>query len=127
MSGPTAPDERWAEWLEPLRPDDVARARMQAGIRDRAEPLLARRRRRALLDAAERLARRLTPLAAAAAVLFGWLAFQATPEPAGTEPVAVERLLQPEAGEGPPAFLVSASAPAAEHAFEATLEPSGSR
>lgn len=127
MRDPTAPDRRWPEWLEPLRPDDVGRARMRAGIAERAEPVLARRRRRATWDAAARFARRLTPWAAAAALLFGWLAFEATPEPADPEPVAVELMLQPEAGEGPPAFLVSTSAPATEQAYAATLEPSDRR
>lgn len=127
MSEPTRPERSWPEWLEPLRPDDVARARMRAAVRERAEPELSRRRRRATWDAAEELAGRLTPLAAAAALLFGWLAFQATPEPAAApEPVAVELMLQPEAGEGPPAVLVSASEPATRHAFEATLEPTDS-
>lgn len=122
MTEPTSPDERWPEWLEPLRPDDVARARMLRAVRGRAERELARRRRHATWDTAERFARRLTPLAAAAVLVFGWLALRARPEPDVSRPVAVEQLLEPPSGEGPPAFLVSASAPRAEHAYRAAFE-----
>ena len=121
MTAPTAPDDSWPEWLEPLRPDDVARARVRSRVLARAEPELARRRRRAVWEAADLLGRRLTPFAAAAALLFGWLAFQASPEPEPSRTVAVEEMLRPPSGEGPPAFLVSASGPATEHAVEATL------
>lgn len=121
MTGPTAPDDSWPEWLEPLRPDDVARVRMRAVILRRAEPELARRRRRAVWEAADLIGRRLTPFAAAAALLFGWLAFQAAPVPDPPEAVAVEEMLRPPSGEGPPAFLVSARGPETEHAAEATL------
>lgn len=123
MTEPTNPDERWPEWLEPLRPDDVARARILRAVRARAGDELARRRRSATWDAAERFARRLVPLAAAAVLVFGWLALRARPEPEEARPVAVEQLLEPPAGEGPPAFLVSASAPRAEHAYRAAFEP----
>lgn len=127
MTESTNREDRWPEWLEPLRPDDVSRARIQARIRVRSERELARRRRRAAWQAAEQLARRMTPVAAAAILLFGWLALRAgaVPEPDARRPVAVEQLLQPAGGEGPPAFLVSASAPGPEHAYEAAL-PSGS-
>lgn len=126
MTGPTVPEREWPEWFEPLRPDDVARARMRASIRERTERELARRRRRAVWEASDALARRLTPLAAAAALLFGWLALNASPEP-DPRPVAVEEMLRPAAGEGPPAFLVSVQGPATEHAFEATFGGSEDR
>lgn len=65
--------DAWPDWGEPLRPDDVARARMRRGIRERSAGLLARRRG-ATWRVLEAWAGHLTPLAAAVAVLCMWAA-----------------------------------------------------
>lgn len=94
-------DERdsrgWPEWGEPLRPDDVARARMRRGIRERSAPLLARRRGGAW-RVLEAWAGYLAPLAAATAIFCAWAAVQ---EPAG----------DPGAGAGPAVGAPTAGAP----------------
>lgn len=134
----------WPAWLAPLRPDDVSRARMRAAIEERAEAWLEGRRAGSVWDVAEEAARRLAPLAAAAVLLFGWMAHRAEREtlavgsgvaveepvrPAGDGPlparsdVAVEELLRATRGPaaGPPAMLTAASAPSQDLVLEATL------
>ena len=61
----------WPEWLAPLRPDDVARARMRSAVLERAGPWLERRRAGSVRELAGEAALRLAPLAAAAVLLFG--------------------------------------------------------
>lgn len=126
----------WPTWLEPLRPDDVSRARMRSAVLERARPWLERRRAASTWELAEAAARRLAPLAACAVLLFGWMAHRAdpppiaadrplAPEPAavrtGASNVAVEELVRSTRPQGPPAVLTSASAPSRDLVLAATL------
>lgn len=126
MTNARDPDRDWRSWLAPLRPDDVTRARIRSDVLRRAEPLLRRRRRDAVLRTAASLARVVAPMAAAAALLFGWVAHEAsppTPGPAVAErPVQVEELVRERDG-APPAMLTSASAPSTDLVLQATLRP----
>lgn len=128
MTDPTESDHGWPEWLEPLRPDDLARARMRKGVERAAAPMLRRRRRTAVWDRAGTLARMVAPLAAIALVVFAWVAREAS-RPAETlqqadveRPVQVEELVRARNG-APPTVLTSASAPSADLVLQATLEP----
>ena len=119
----------WTSWLEPLRPDDVTRDRVRGAVLREAAPRLRRRRRRVLWRTAGSLARIVAPAAAAAVLMFGWVAHEASGpalEPAGTavaeRPVEVEELVRGENGV-PPAMLTSASAPSSDLVLEATLRP----
>lgn len=127
----------WPAWLAPLRPDDVARARMRSAIVERAGPWLRRRRAPSVWELAEEAALRLAPLAASALILFGWMAHRVEPEPLSAPSpadapsqsdapshVAVEELLRSSgagARAGPPAVLTSASAPSQDLVLAATL------
>lgn len=120
-------DRDWKSWLEPFRPDDVARARIRSAVAREAGPRLRRRRRNALWRTAGSLARIVAPAAAAAVLMFGWVAHEAS-APAATGPVAADRSVQVEelvrAADGaPPAMLTSASAPSRDLVLEATLRP----
>jgi len=119
----------WTSWLEPLRPDDVTRARVRSAVLSEAGPRLRRRRRRALWRTAGSLARIVAPVAAAAVLMFGWVAHEASApalESAGTvaaeRPVEVDELVRGQNGV-PPAMLTSASAPSSDLVLEATLRP----
>lgn len=129
MTNARDPDRDWRSWLEPLRPDDVARARIRGAVDRRAAPLLRHRRRHAVVRTAASLARMLAPLAAAAVLLFGWVAHRATPPAPGPavaeRPVQVEELVRSRNGV-PPAMLTSASAPSSDLVLEATLQPGAS-
>lgn len=131
MTNATDPDRDRAGWLEPLRPDDLARARIRGAVMRRAEPLLRRRRRDAVLRTAGSLARLMAPLAAAAVLLFGWVAHRAPPPSAASagpaaarSPVQVEELVRARDG-APPTMLTSASAPSTDLVLQATLRPGG--
>lgn len=138
--GKRARSRSGAAWLAPLRPDDVARARMRGAILDRAAPLLARRRAGSVWELAEEAARRLAPLAGAAVLLFGWMAHRAGQEPptvglgvAVERPVGETSVAGPAVAvedpvrstgrqvAGPPAVLTSASAPSQDLVLAATL------
>lgn len=117
----------WPAWLEPLRPDDVARARMRSAVRARAGEWLERRKPDSVWEVAEAAALRVAPLAAGAVLLFGWMAHRAeqptvTPADASAN-VAVEELVRTSGGptDGPPAVLTSASAPSQDLVLAATL------
>lgn len=104
----------WPEWLEPLRPDDLSRARMRREIASRAAPIL---RRRALVwsDVASGWASRLAPLATAVLLLFGWIAWQAEPaETTATASLEAEALIRPDTADPPPRVLTSDDAPSAD-------------
>lgn len=124
MTDAKDPDNDRRSWLDPLRPDDVTRARISAAVHRRAAPLLRRRRRGAVLDTAASLARLVAPAAAAAALLFGWVAHEATSPasdaPVAERPVQVEELVRARNGT-PPALLTSSSAPSTDLVLEATL------
>lgn len=63
----------WPDWLDGLRPDDLASARLRSSILQAADPLLEARRDD-LWDVASRWAGLLTPVAAALVLVFGGLA-----------------------------------------------------
>lgn len=112
----------WPGWLAPLRPDDVSRARMRSAILARASGWLERRRRASAWELAETAALRLAPLAACAALLFGWMAHRAGREaPREGQDVVVEELVRTTDPQGPPAVLTSASPPGDDLILAATL------
>lgn len=69
----------WPAWLEPLRPDELARQRLRSRIMAQAEPLLAARRALTWDEVASRWAMMLVPAAAAVTLVFGGLALRAGP------------------------------------------------
>lgn len=115
-------------WLEALRPDQVTRARLRAAILERAAPLLAERREEGWLGVAAGWSARLAPVAAAAALLFGWLAYDAgrstQPEPAAS--VRAESLVEP-GDQAPPELLTSGDAPSADRVLAAALQRGAGR
>lgn len=115
-------------WLEALRPDQVTRARLRAAILERAAPLLAERREEGWLGVAAGWSARLAPVAAAAALLFGWLAYDAgrstQPEPAAS--VRAETLVEP-GDQVPPELLTSGDAPSADRVLAAALQRGAGR
>lgn len=133
MTDARNPDGDWPAWLEPLRPDDVARARMRSAVERAAAPRLRHRRRTAVWRSTGGLARLVAPAAAIAVVAFGWLAHEAD-RPAERGPlemaaggsVEVEEMMRARNG-APPTLLTSASAPSTDLVLQATLEPGGGR
>lgn len=113
----------WPAWLEPLRPDEVARTRVRRSILVTAGPIL-RASRAGWSDVAARWATLLAPAAAALAIVFAGLAYRAsTPEQVVVEtPATIEELFGPSDAEGPPSFLTSASEPEAEHVLTAVID-----
>ncbi len=71
----------WPSWTEPLRPDALTLRRLRASILEAASPLLATRRL-TWWEVASNWASLLTPVAAAAAVLFAVVALREQPVPA---------------------------------------------
>lgn len=118
----------WPSWMEPLRPDEEARARLRARIDSEARSLPARPPGGGMEEAwgvAEDWARHLVPLAAAAALLLGWVAARATAPvpaaPAAEGPVAVEELVRPDTSGTLPDVLISASEPDDERLVSAVM------
>jgi hypothetical protein len=115
----------WPRWLEPLRPDDVTRARIERRVREQAEPLLhARGAAAGWQSVAARWAVPLAPIAAVLTVAFGVLAYRAMPgEPASTEaaPLTVEQLVAEDPEDAFPALLTSATEPSKSHVLEAAM------
>lgn len=115
----------WPGWLEPLRPDDVTRGRLRTEILAAAAPLL-----RARADSWQQIAAGwssvLVPLAAAIALFFGALAYQAARgEETATVEVAESTEWEPLLGpapDSPPAFLTGAREPSREAVFTAVIE-----
>ncbi len=70
-------DDRWPQWLEPLRPDDLSRRRMLGEIMRRARPMLAHREPD-WLGVAAGWATMLVPVAAIITLVFGGIAIQAS-------------------------------------------------
>jgi len=83
----------WPNWLETLRPDEITRARLKRSIADAAAPLLSARQL-TWWEVASDWASLLTPVAAAAAVLFAGLAL-------GDRPVARSEVTVAESPEVP--------------------------
>lgn len=118
----------WPSWMEPLRPDEEARARLRVRIDSEVRSLPARPPGGGIEEAwgvAEDWARHLVPLAAAAALLLGWMAARATapvPDaPAAESPVAVEELVRPDTSGTFPEVLISAAEPDDERLVSAVM------
>ncbi len=113
----------WPAWLEPLRPDEVARTRVRRSILATAGPIL-HASRAGWSDVAARWATLLAPAAAGLAIVFAGLAYRASmPERVVAEtPATIEELFGPSDVEGPPSFLTSVSEPEAEHVLTAVID-----
>jgi len=122
----------WPDWLEPLRPDELARRRLHKRIMAAAEGRL-RRPDRSWQDVSASWSAFLTPLAAGLAVAFGTLAYRASAPHAGSiagavaarESVAAAQsditpLLGADA-EPPPALLIDGSEVSREAVLRAAL------
>lgn len=85
-------DDRWPQWLEPLRPDDLSSHRMLGEIMRRARPMLERREPD-WLGVAAGWATMLVPVAAIITLVFVGIAIQASGPSAaadGSAPVAAD-------------------------------------
>lgn len=118
-------DDGWPGWLATLRPDEVARARMRRAILVAAAPLLAARRPASWWDVAAGWSGLAAPIAAAIALLFAWLAYDAGPPRPGPETFEMEALVQPSLQAAPPALLLDQSEPSRDGVLEATLRREG--
>lgn len=121
-------NDGWPAWLEPLRPDPMARARMKRGILAAAAPLLAGRHPTAWWEVAADWSSIAIPIAASIALLFGWIAYESSPSPAPTpesERLEIEALVQPAAASSPPALLIDQSEPSSDAILAATLRREG--
>lgn len=117
-------DRSWPEWMEPLRPDDIARRRVRSGILRQALPLLEARQGEAWWGLAA-WASRLVPVAAAAALFFVWLATNAGPTgTVGTNPTATAddtmELIVGQSGL-PPRMLTAEDAPSSDAVLAAAV------
>jgi len=110
----TRTDDAWPGWLEPLRPDELARERMRRGILRAAAPLLAARHPARWWELAADWSGLAAPIAAAIALLFAWIAYEASP--AGVEP---------ERQEMEALVLLNQAEPSTDGVLEATLRREG--
>lgn len=120
-------DRAWPAWLEALRPDELARARMRRGILSAAAPLLATRRsRRSWWQVAADWSSVAVPIAAAIALLFAWIAYDSAP-PGSEQPerVEMEALVRPAVQTAPPDLLLNRSEPSTDGVLAATLQRPG--
>lgn len=119
------PRQSWPDWLEKLRPDDVARRRIQRAVMARARPLLAARRRERTWDVTAGWADVLVPVAAAAAAFFVALALNtggpAPPATAERSPPSIEELVGYEPDASPPAVLTRGTEPDMDAVLEAAM------
>lgn len=116
----------WPEYLEPLRPDQLARRRLRRSVMAAAEVLLERRPL-SWLDVTANWSAALAPLAAGLLVAAGALLYRISvpdaPEFAldlEPEPVGLVRSLAPDA-EGPPALLIDLVEPSRDAVLTAAL------
>jgi hypothetical protein len=119
------PVGQWPRWLEPLRPDDVTRTRLDRHVHEGAEPLLVARLGAASWQSvAARWAVLLAPAAAVLTVAFARLAYQAgsSEQPsAEVVTVTVEQLVAEDRDDVFPALLTSATEPSKEHLLAAAM------
>lgn len=111
----------WPRWLEPLRPDQLTRRRLRGRVHTEARPILRRLRRGELWEVASEWTSTLAPLAAALALVLGWLALRAPPPRDPDPPLRVESLAGPASGESPPQLLTEGAEPSAETVLSAVL------
>ncbi|MDP2479783.1 MAG: hypothetical protein Q8W51_08040 [Candidatus Palauibacterales bacterium] len=117
-------NDGWPAWLEPLRPDRMARARMKRSILTAAAPLLAGRHPAGWWEVAADWSSVAIPIAASIALLFGWIAYESSPPPVPTpesEQLEIEALMQPAAAAALPALLIDQSEPSSDALLAATL------
>lgn len=127
MTQDTPDRGRWPEWLTALLPDDVARRRVRRAIIETAAPLLAVRRSTAWEEIAARWSTLLVPVAAALALAFGGLAYQASaPTPmsvtAEPQPTSLEELFATDPLDGPPRLLTGDVEPSKELVLAAAMQ-----
>ncbi|MDE2878008.1 hypothetical protein [Candidatus Palauibacter soopunensis] len=116
----------WAEYLEPLRPDELTRRRLRRNVMAAAEALFARRPL-SWLDVTASWSAALAPLAAGLLVAAGVLLYRISlpdapefvvdPDPT---PVGLVRSLAPDA-EAPPALLIDLAEPSRDAVLTAAL------
>lgn len=116
----------WPGYLEPLRPDEVARHRMRKRILAAAETLLERRPP-TWFDVTATWSSVLAPLAAGLLVVFGTLAYRASTPPAEpqvavepSEPVGLVPSLAPDA-QALPTILTDTDEPSRDDVLAAVL------
>ena len=116
----------WAEYLEPLRPDELTRRRVRRSVMAAAEALLERRPL-SWLDVTASWSAALAPLAAGLLVAAGALLYRISvpdaPEfvaDADPEPVGLVRSLAADA-EAPPALLIDLVEPSRDAVLTAAL------
>lgn len=111
----------WPGWLDPLRPESRRRRRLRAGIVAEAGDELGRRERQAMLDVASGWTRRILPLAAAVTLAFVWAAARGTPETPSSEPIAAERLVDPDSTRSLPGILVNRPEPSTDRVLQSVV------
>lgn len=116
----------WAEYLEPLRPDELTRRRLRRNVMAAAEALFERRPL-SWLDVTASWSAALAPLAAgllvAAGVLLYRISVPEAPELAAgpdAAPVGLVRTLAPDA-EAPPDLLIGLAEPSRDAVLTAAL------
>lgn len=116
----------WAEYLEPLRPDELTRRRLRRGVMAAAEALFERRPL-SWLDVTASWSAALAPLAAGLLVAAGVLLYRislpdapALAADVDPEPVGLVRSLAPDA-EAPPALLIDLAEPSRDAVLTAAL------
>lgn len=115
-------ETEWPAWLESLRPDELSRKRLRTSVLSAAMPIL-RARGQSWQDEVARWTSVLAPVAAAIAILFAGLAYQAARPAvvARVDPIEVDPLLQPMV-DGPPAMLTSTLEPSMDEILAAAIE-----
>lgn len=121
----------WPSWLEPLRPDDLTRRRIQAAIMAHAERILPGR---SWYELTSRWSTVLAPLAAGLAVAFGTMAYRASagdPPSIATGDARVVDGRELDSGvlgpfltpdiDGPPSLLIDVAEPSRESLLAAVL------
>lgn len=111
----------WPSWVSPLRPEGRRRRRLRAGIVAEARDELGRREREAVLDVASGWTRRILPLAAAVTLAFGWAAARGAPDSMPAEPIAAERLVDPDSAGALPGILVNRPEPSADRVLQSVV------
>lgn len=111
----------WPAWLEPLRPDELSRARMRTAILGRAAPLLEARRLGSWETVAAGWASMLLPIAAVLLLFFAGLAYQAAPRTIAAAPVTLEELIAEDDPENSLAALTSNVEPGPDWALATVM------
>lgn len=111
----------WPAWIEPLRPDNFARARMRAAIMGRAASILDARGPGSWQEVASGWATMLLPIAAVLLLFFGGLAYQAAPPAIARSPLTLEELMRDDDPEGALGMLTTDVEPSPDWALTAVI------